>query len=275
MLRAAQRSNDIDAEIDGMPMGDVDGMAMEESAKPDSPPKMLFAPSKWETVDPSEVESQAMTTSKWDILDESKASGKHLDGEAMQQSSEREGYDRSITPSPGHDTSPQLLMDRREMSEEKRARLRVIETKVMLYQDELESGQRPVKAGYTLSSQVDRYRKKLLHKAEKEIRNESKEPEKRTPHGTTSYSRVSEEDERYQYRHQRSRSKSPPSSSRSRQSRSSKKNRSISRSPRYQAYSKERDHLLASPPLNRRHSPTSRSQSRSPPRKHRRKSSRR
>lgn len=28
-----------------------------------------FVPSKWETVDPEQVEAQAMTTSKWDLLE--------------------------------------------------------------------------------------------------------------------------------------------------------------------------------------------------------------
>lgn len=30
-----------------------------------------FIPSKWETIDPDEVEAQAMTTSKWDQLENS------------------------------------------------------------------------------------------------------------------------------------------------------------------------------------------------------------
>jgi U2-associated protein SR140 len=29
-----------------------------------------YAPSKWETIDESALESQAMTTSKWDLLDQ-------------------------------------------------------------------------------------------------------------------------------------------------------------------------------------------------------------
>ena len=41
-----------------------------------------------------------------------------------------------------------------KMSEERRAKLRDIELKVMCYQDELESGDRDVKHGWTISEQV-------------------------------------------------------------------------------------------------------------------------
>ena len=43
---------------------DVDGIPMDEPPPPPKPesPKMIFAPSKWETVDPSEVESQVVKT---------------------------------------------------------------------------------------------------------------------------------------------------------------------------------------------------------------------
>lgn len=30
-----------------------------------------FIPSKWETIDPDQIEAQAMTTSKWDLLENS------------------------------------------------------------------------------------------------------------------------------------------------------------------------------------------------------------
>lgn len=48
--------------------------------------------------------------------------------------------------------------------EARRARLREIEVKVMQYQDELESGKRSVKAGWTIPDQIEHHRRKLLRK---------------------------------------------------------------------------------------------------------------
>lgn len=51
-------------------MDDIDGEPIDD----DIPHKKkkttgAFVPSKWETVDPEQVEAQAMTTSKWDLLE--------------------------------------------------------------------------------------------------------------------------------------------------------------------------------------------------------------
>ena len=48
------------------------------------------------------------------------------------------------------------------ISEDRRARLRDIELKVMQYQDELESGKQPTKPGWTISEQVEQFRKKIM-----------------------------------------------------------------------------------------------------------------
>lgn len=53
-----------DPDIDGVPIG----------GKNDRSPSMAaaaagFIPSKWETVDPEQIEAQAITTSKWETLD--------------------------------------------------------------------------------------------------------------------------------------------------------------------------------------------------------------
>lgn len=67
-------------DIDGMPMDDdIDGIPMDGNqsaggAEIDSDGGLAkgkggFIPSKWETVDASQVEAQAITTSKWDTLD--------------------------------------------------------------------------------------------------------------------------------------------------------------------------------------------------------------
>ncbi|XP_066155445.1 U2 snRNP-associated SURP motif-containing protein [Euwallacea fornicatus] len=115
-----------------------------------------FIKSKWETVDPTEVEAQAMTTSKWDMLEASQDNSKDSSPNANDQ-------DSSVDYS-----------DTRNMSEEKRMKLREIEVKAVQYQDELESGQRTLKVGWTVSQQVEHYRRKLLRKSEKESKKESK-----------------------------------------------------------------------------------------------------
>jgi len=58
----------------------------------------------------------------------------------------------------------------REMNEERRGKLREIELKVMTYQDQLESGERSVKANCSISQQIEHYRKKLLRKVEPTFR---------------------------------------------------------------------------------------------------------
>lgn len=50
------------------------------------------------------------------------------------------------------------------MSEERRLKLREIEVKAMQYQDELESGTKSLKSGWTVTQQVEHYRRKLLKK---------------------------------------------------------------------------------------------------------------
>lgn len=54
------------------------------------------------------------------------------------------------------------------MTEERRTKLREIEVKAMEYQDELESGSRSLKTGWSVPQQVEHYRRKLLRKSDKE-----------------------------------------------------------------------------------------------------------
>lgn len=63
----------------------------------------------------------------------------------------------------------------RNMTEERRNKLREIEVKAMQYQDELESGQRSLKSGWTVSQQVEHYRRKLLRKSEKDRKDKEKD----------------------------------------------------------------------------------------------------
>lgn len=58
----------------------------------------------------------------------------------------------------------------RDLDEERRTRLREIELKTMQYQDELESGLRSLKTGWTIQQQIEHYRRKLMKKTDKEFR---------------------------------------------------------------------------------------------------------
>jgi U2-associated protein SR140 len=55
-------------------------------------------------------------------------------------------------------------VNRRDLNEDRRARLREIELKAVQYQDELECGQRTLKSGWSIQQQVEHYRRKLLRK---------------------------------------------------------------------------------------------------------------
>ncbi|XP_037946449.1 U2 snRNP-associated SURP motif-containing protein [Teleopsis dalmanni] len=136
-------------DIDGMPMDDdIDGVPLEKL----KPEQMFnaskthlkggtFIPSKWETVDPEQVEAQAITTSKWDTLDPPPAP---------------KIYGRHVSSNSDSDSENE--------KEDKRQKLREIELKTIQYQDDLESGERDLKPGWTVMEQVQHYRKKLLKK---------------------------------------------------------------------------------------------------------------
>lgn len=134
----------VDDDIDGIPLDKVDNLTGG------------FIPSKWETVDPDQIEAQAITTSKWDTLE-------------------------PIVPEPpaisaiSDDSfdSVDYSESNRDFDEEKRNRLREVELKTVQYQDELESGQRNLKSGWTIQQQIEHYRRKLMKKTYKEIQQES------------------------------------------------------------------------------------------------------
>ncbi|XP_014235371.1 U2 snRNP-associated SURP motif-containing protein [Trichogramma pretiosum] len=137
----------MDDDIDGVPMDDEDddgdsgaNRARGGGGGSDSNDKLYmpgFVPSKWETVDPDQVEAQAMTTNKWDELEQ-------------------------------NDDSQENSIDSRDYNEERRNKLREIEVKAMQYQDELESGKRSIKPGMSIQAQVEHYRKKLIKKSERD-----------------------------------------------------------------------------------------------------------
>lgn len=62
--------------------------------------------------------------------------------------------------------------DIRDFDEEKRTRLREIELKIVQYQDEIESGSRSLKPGWSMHQQIEHYRRKLMKKSDKELQQE-------------------------------------------------------------------------------------------------------
>ncbi|XP_039481026.1 U2 snRNP-associated SURP motif-containing protein [Drosophila santomea] len=125
-------------EIDGIPLDeDLDGVPLEKESK--SAAKMPgFIPSKWETVDPQQVEAQAITTSKWDTLDPPDPP-KFFSSDDDSEDDNAQKY-----------------------TDEMRQKLRDIELKAVQYQDELESGKRRLEPGWTVGEQVEYFRKRLL-----------------------------------------------------------------------------------------------------------------
>uniref|UniRef100_A0A8D8W3F9 U2 snRNP-associated SURP motif-containing protein n=2 Tax=Cacopsylla melanoneura TaxID=428564 RepID=A0A8D8W3F9_9HEMI len=269
-------------DIDGVPLDgeELDGVPM-ETAKVPSGRAATFVPSKWETVD--ESEDQAVTSSKWDDIERQV----EKDIDSMGLISSRRGRDlsseRMQADSPEDDSIS--LDDREEDSDDRRAKLREVEVKVMQYQDELESGRKSLKSGWTMVQQVQHYRKKLIRKAAREekkevIKSERSERRKSPSPASPEYrdrdrdasrnrkrgrSRSNSRSPVRKSRKSRSASFSPPSKKRSprsppARSRDSRKHvRSPSPAPRH-----KRKHVSPSPPPPR-HSSTSSKYSKSPP----------
>jgi U2-associated protein SR140 len=60
----------VDDDIDGEPLSeDLTGDGANSGKGKLISMPAGFVPSRWETVDPEQVEAQAMTTSKWDLLE--------------------------------------------------------------------------------------------------------------------------------------------------------------------------------------------------------------
>lgn len=201
----------VEEELDGAPLEDVDGTPIDgaplDVAVPDDldgvpikgleeeldglpldgpKPGFKMAPSKWEVVDGTALQTQAVTTSKWEVLDLPEESEKSeerksraADVKETGRSSLSEAQSHSQPAKEEHQDSKSAKLS--EMSEEKRAKLREIELKVMKFQDELESGKRSKKSGQSIQEQVELYRDKLLQREkEKEVEKEKeKEKEKK------------------------------------------------------------------------------------------------
>nr|XP_042709582.1 U2 snRNP-associated SURP motif-containing protein isoform X5 [Chrysemys picta bellii] len=237
-------------DLDGIPIksldDDLDGVPLdtsEESKK--NEPIFKVAPSKWEAVDEAELEAQAVTTSKWELFDQHEESEEEENQNQEEESEDEEDTQSSkseeqhMYSNPIKEEMPESKSSIKysEMSEEKRAKLREIELKVMKFQDELESGKRPKKPGQSFQEQVEHYRDKLLQREkEKELERE-RERDKKDKEKFESRSKDKKEKEectptrkerspsgsRTPKRSRRSRSRSPK--------KSGKKSRSQSRSP--------------------------------------------
>ncbi|CAB1349986.1 unnamed protein product [Coregonus sp. 'balchen'] len=134
-------------ELDGVPIKaleeDIDGLPLDHAAAKAASFKV--APSKWEAVEESDLEAQAVTTSKWEIFEQ-----------------------------------PEEEKDEGDSDDEDTKSSRSEEPPMMKFQDELESGKRPKKSGQSLQDQVEHYRDKLLLKEkEKEKLEGEREKEKR------------------------------------------------------------------------------------------------
>ncbi|PWA18181.1 hypothetical protein CCH79_00004130 [Gambusia affinis] len=165
-------------DLDGVPIksidDDLDGIPLDQSAGA----TFKVAPSKWEAVDEAELQAQAVTTSKWEIFEQPEESKKGEADSDDDDRSPRSEDNRSYSNPIRDDSDMKAKMS--EMNEEKRTKLREIEVKVMKFQDELESGKRPKKAGQSIQEQVEHYRDKLLQKEkEKEKLEREKEREKK------------------------------------------------------------------------------------------------
>ncbi|XP_026098648.1 U2 snRNP-associated SURP motif-containing protein-like isoform X3 [Carassius auratus] len=177
------------APIDGAPLDDLDGMPIKgtdddlDGVPLDQKPGFKVAPSKWEEVDGTALEAQAVTTSKWEIFDlpdepEKSKTSATRETESKDSLKSSSAADQQSYSNPVREEYDLKSAKFSEMSEEKRAKLREIELKVMKFQDELESGKRPKKSGPSIQEQVELYRDKLLQREKEKETEKDKEKEK-------------------------------------------------------------------------------------------------
>ena len=266
-----------DSDVDGEPLRGQD----EVIARPSPAPPARsggFVTSKWETVDPEEVKAGAMTTSKWDAEETEPLlkARKALMGSVASKWDDREDIDGM--PMNKDDDGDSDEHDFPEMdtrvTEERRQLLREIEVKVMHYQDELEGGRKGIKAGWTISEQVEHYRKKLHRRAAEKQEEAGEESPPRSERSSRS-DRDKEKSKKKKRRRSRSESSSR-SRSRDRDKKSRRRRRSSGssdndRESRKRDKSRDKGRSRSrSMSKSRRQSKRSRSRSRSP-RKHKKK----
>ena len=201
---------------------DLDGAPIQRPADTSQTPSSAvpkpggFVTSKWETVDPEDVKAGAMTTSKWEVeeTDQLLKARKALMGSVASKWDDIDG-----DPIEEESDTEQHNIDTR-VTEERRALLRDIEVKVMQYQDELECGKKGIKSGWTISEQVEHYRKKLFRRAAERQEDSQEEEED-----------LARERERNKKKKRRRSRSDSDSRSRSREKKSRRRRRSSESSP--------------------------------------------
>uniref|UniRef100_A0A671QJP1 U2 snRNP-associated SURP motif-containing protein-like n=1 Tax=Sinocyclocheilus anshuiensis TaxID=1608454 RepID=A0A671QJP1_9TELE len=199
-----ERSEDIDGapiveeELDGAPLDDVDGMPIDgapidgaslddldgmpikgtdddlDGVPLDQKLGFKVAPSKWEEVDGTALEDEIHVFNSFSHSCHS-ATRETESKDSLKSSSAADQQSYSNPVREEYDLKSAKFS---EMSEEKRAKLREIELKVMKFQDELESGKRPKKSGPSIQEQVELYRDKLLQREKEKETEKDKEKEK-------------------------------------------------------------------------------------------------
>lgn len=213
-------------DIDGVPVDeDIDGVPLEPDSE-EGAGQGGFVPSRWESVEPA-----APHTPPPPALDERAAP--------------------PPAPAPAPDTSEEQTL--------KRETLREIEVRVLKYADELEGGARAPRPGLAPAQQIQHYRRKLIKKALREVREASarESPEQRRVTEDDAYSTSSKKSKK-----SREPTLSPPpkrSRHSDRRSRSRSKSREKDRDrERSRDHERERDRdrrrrSPATPPSHRKH----------------------
>jgi U2-associated protein SR140 len=187
---------DDEEDIDGKPISnidnDIDGRPLnlpkesrprfreEAEENSSSSTKARFVPTKWQSIDPTEVAAQAVTISKWDFDQESAVKGTESLYEDLAETSRtsnennntnNDEYIRNNSSTSTHNNENTIVQDSlstSDMSEERRQKLRDVEIQVLKYTDELESGRREPAYGLSLAEEIEIYRQNLLKKIEEE-----------------------------------------------------------------------------------------------------------
>ncbi|GFY44282.1 u2 snRNP-associated SURP motif-containing protein, partial [Trichonephila inaurata madagascariensis] len=111
-----------------------------------------------------------ITTSKWDLLEQNEDQEQvdDIDGQPMDDTASTQDELSMQDDDNSKDSTSVIEQFKTDINEQRRAKLREIEMKVMKYQDELESGKRSRKQCMKFSDQVEHYRQKLLKKVERD-----------------------------------------------------------------------------------------------------------
>ncbi|XP_039622431.1 U2 snRNP-associated SURP motif-containing protein isoform X2 [Polypterus senegalus] len=160
-------------DIDGVPLcsaiDDIDGLPFEDTPISIKEKPIVKVPlSKWEVIEDLDEIEEANVESKWDVLEEQDSEEEITrmkeDIKAESEESEADSSDSDSSYDKEDLLAGKPLQLFSDVSEGKRAKLRELELRVMKFQDEIDSGKRPKKAGMSVQQQIEHYRNKLLHK---------------------------------------------------------------------------------------------------------------